>query len=74
MKGYVNLEFENSSFRDFNHLSAERMNIEVNPYTRYIESFTQKSRDRVLQTISFEEIKKIKALKYLPSTFENTRK
>ena len=32
---------------------AERMSINVNPYTRHIESFTQKSKDRVLQTISF---------------------
>ena len=53
---------------------AERMSIPVNAYTRHIESFTQKSRDRVLQTISFEEIKKIKSLKHLPSTLENARK
>jgi integrase len=46
----------------------------VNPYTRHIESFTQKSRDRILQTISFEEIKKIKSLKHLPLTLENARK
>ena len=53
---------------------AERMSIEVNPYTRHIESFTQKSKDRILQTISFEEIKKIKAIRNLPSTLENARK
>ena len=53
---------------------AERMSIPVNPYTRHIESFTQKSKDRVLQTISFEEIQKIKSLKELPSTLENARK
>lgn len=53
---------------------AERMSINVNPYTRHIESFTQKSKDRVLQTISFEEIKQIKALRDLPSTLENARK
>ena len=53
---------------------AERMSINVNPYTRHIESFTQKSKDRVLQTISFEEIKKIKAIRNLPSTLENARK
>jgi len=53
---------------------AERMSIPVNPYTRHIESFTQKSKDRVLQTISFEEIQKIKALEELPSTLENARK
>ena len=53
---------------------SERMSISVNPYTRHIESFTQKSKDRVLQTISFEEIKQIKALRDLPSTLENARK
>ncbi|MBT5283458.1 MAG: integrase, partial [Flavobacteriaceae bacterium] len=53
---------------------AERMSINVNPYTRHIESFTQKSKDRVLQTISFEEIKQIKALRDLPYTLENARK
>ena len=53
---------------------AERMSINVNPYTRHIESFTQKSKDRVLQTISFEEIKQIKRLRDLPSTLENARK
>jgi len=53
---------------------AERMSINVNPYTRHIESFTQKSKDRVLQTISFEEIKKIKTIRDLPSTLENARK
>jgi len=53
---------------------AERMSINVNPYTRHIESFTQKSKDRVLQTISFEEIKKIKAIRDLPSTLENAKK
>ncbi len=47
------------------------MSINVNPYTRHIESFTQKSKDRVLQTISF---KQIKALRDLPSTLENARK
>jgi len=53
---------------------AERMSINVNPYTRHIESFTQKNKDRVLQTISFDEIKQIKALRDLPSTLENARK
>ena len=53
---------------------AERMSINVNPYTRHIESFTQKSKDRVLQTISFEEIKKIKTIRDLPSTLENAKK
>ena len=53
---------------------AEKKGININPYTRHIESFTQKSKDRVLQTISFEEIKQIKALRDLPSSLENARK
>ena len=53
---------------------AERMSINVNPYTRHIESFTQKNKDRVLQTISFDEIKQINALIDLTSTLENARK
>ena len=53
---------------------AERTSIPVNSYTRHIESFTQKSKDSVLQTISFVEIKKIKAIRDLPSTLEDARK
>ena len=53
---------------------AERNGVEVHAYTRHIESFTQRSKDRVLQTLSFEEIEKIKALTGLPSTLENTRR
>ena len=37
---------------------AERMSIPVNPYTRHIESFTQKSKDRVLQTSHLKKFKK----------------
>lgn len=53
---------------------AEKKGIEVNSYSRHIESFSQKSKDRILQTISFEEIKMIKGLKELPSSLENARK
>ena len=35
---------------------AERMGVEVHPYTRHIESFTQKSSERYLQTLSPDEI------------------
>ena len=53
---------------------AERNGIAVHSYTRHIESFTQRSKDRILQTLSFEEIDRIKALTGLPSNLENTRR
>ena len=53
---------------------AERNGVEVHSYTRHIESFTQRSKDRILQTLSFEEIERIKNLSGLPSTLENTRR
>lgn len=53
---------------------AERNGVEVHSYTRHIESFTQRSKDRILQTLSFEEIELIKNLTGLPSTLENTRR
>ena len=53
---------------------AERNGISVHSYTRHIESFTQLSKDRILQTLSFEEIDLIKGLTGLPSTLENTRR
>jgi len=53
---------------------AERNGVEVHSYTRHIESFTQRSKDRILQTLSFKEIERIKNLTGLPSTLENTRR
>lgn len=53
---------------------AERNGVEVHSYTRHIESFTQRSKDRILQTLSFDEIKRIKNLTGLPSTLENSRR
>jgi integrase len=53
---------------------ADRLGVKVHPYTRHIESFTQRSSDRCLQTLNFEEIKKIKGLVGLSSSMENTRK
>lgn len=53
---------------------AERKGVNVHSYTRHIESFTQRSKDRILQTLSFDEINQIKALRSLPSTLENTRR
>ena len=53
---------------------AERKGIAVNVYSRQIESFTQRSKDRILQTLSFDEIDSIKNLKDLPETLENARR
>jgi integrase len=53
---------------------AERNGVEVHSYTRHIESFTQRSKDRILHTLSFDEIERIKNLTGLPSTLENTRR
>ena len=53
---------------------AERNGVEVHYYTRHIESFTQRSKDRILQTLSFEETERIKNLTGLPSTLENARR
>ena len=53
---------------------ADRLGVEVHPYTRHIESFTQRNSDRCLQTLNFEEIKKIKELGGLSASMENTRK
>jgi site-specific recombinase XerD len=53
---------------------AERNGVGVHSYTRHIESFSQRSKDRILQTLSFEEIELIKNLTGLPSTLENSRR
>ena len=53
---------------------ADRLGIEVHPYTRHIESFTQRNSDRYLQTLNFEEIKKIKGLAGLSPSMKNTKK
>ncbi len=53
---------------------AEKNGVEVHPYTQHIESFTQRSKDRYLQTLSFEDIKAIKALNGLSTSLENAKK
>ena len=53
---------------------AARKGVNVHSYTRHIESFTQRSKDRILQTLSFDEINQIKALRGLSSNLENTRR
>ena len=53
---------------------AERKGISVHPFTKHIQSFKQKKRDRYLQTLSFDDIKKIKELPKLPIPLENCKK
>jgi len=53
---------------------VEKSGIEIHPYIRYIESFKQKSADRIIHTLSFDEIRQIKELTNLPKELENSRK
>ena len=39
---------------------VEKSGIEIHPYIRYIESFKQKAADRIIHTLSFDEIRQIK--------------
>ena len=41
---------------------AEKSGIEIHPYIRYIESFKQKSSERIIHTLTLQEIQKIKNL------------
>lgn len=53
---------------------AEKSGVEIHPYIRYIESFKQKSSDRIIHTLTLEEIQKIKSLSNLSSELENMKK
>ncbi|MDA1018810.1 MAG: tyrosine-type recombinase/integrase [Bacteroidetes bacterium] len=53
---------------------AEKSGVEIHPYIRYIESFKQKSSERIIHTLTLDEIQKIKNLKNLSNELENTRK
>jgi len=53
---------------------AERNGIPVNPFAKHIERFRLRKSERIIHTISFEEIEKIKKLKDLPEELEITRK
>jgi hypothetical protein len=43
----------------------------VNPFAKHIEGFRQRKSERIIHTISFEEIEKIKKLKDLPEGARN---
>jgi integrase len=45
---------------------AEKSGLEVHPYSNYIESFKQKSSDRILHILNPQEIKALKELRKIP--------
>ena len=53
---------------------ADRNGLQVHPFTKHIEGFRQRRSERIIHTISFEEIERIKNLKDLSPELENTRK
>ena len=56
-------------FRD-----AEKSGFEIHPYSNYIESFKQKSSDRIIQFLNQAEIKVLKGLERIPSELEDSYK
>ena len=53
---------------------AEKSGMEVNPYSSYIESFKQKSSDRILHILNPLEIKAIKELQHVPEVYQDNYK
>ena len=53
---------------------AEKSGLEVHPYYNYIESFRQKSSDRIIHFLNPAEIKVLKGLERIPSEYENSYK
>ena len=51
---------------------AEKSGLEVHPYSNYIESFKQKSSDRILHILNPKEIKALKGLKYIPEEYTDS--
>jgi len=48
---------------------AEKSGLEVHPYSNYIESFKQKSSDRILHILNPQEIKALKELQHVPEEY-----
>ena len=48
---------------------AEKSSLEVHPYSNYIESFKQKSSDRILHILNPLEIKALKVLQQIPEEY-----
>jgi integrase len=53
---------------------AEKSGLEVHPYSNYIESFKQKSSDRILHILNPSEIRALKDLKQIPELHKDSYK
>jgi integrase len=53
---------------------AEKSGLEVHPYSNYIESFKQKSSDRILHILNPNEIKALKGLQHIPAAYTDSYK
>ena len=53
---------------------AEKSVLEVHPYSNYIESFKQKSSDRILHILNPSEIRALKGLKQIPESHKDSYK
>ena len=53
---------------------AEKSGLEVHPYSNYIESFKQKSSDRILHILNPSEIRALKKLKQIPESYKDSYK
>jgi hypothetical protein len=51
---------------------AEKSGLEVHPYSNYIESFKQKSSDRILHILNPKEIKALKELQHVPEVYSDS--
>ncbi|MCH1548195.1 MAG: site-specific integrase, partial [Flavobacteriaceae bacterium] len=51
---------------------AEKSGLEVHPYSNYIESFKQKSSDRILHILNPEEIKALRVLQLIPDDYTDS--
>ena len=53
---------------------ADKSGLEVHPYSNYIESFKQKSSDRILHILNPSEIRALKELKQIPESQKDSYK
>jgi hypothetical protein len=53
---------------------AEKSGLEVHPYSNHIESFKQKSFDRILHILNTSEIKALKGLQHIPAAYTDSHK
>jgi len=51
---------------------AVKSGLEVHPYSNYIESFKQKSSDRILHILNPQEIKALKGLQHIPEDYADS--